>query len=169
MWTYTRQCIRNSIWEMQLLAKNFKLMRHTFRWPMMFGDLISKDNHTFAILNCTTCLFNGIFKLPHQARMKYYHGGQLTTSYYSQGSKLCYHKIKMENLNLKFGTWQWGFQLLISAPSFGTSWAVVNCKTPAFEGKVSPDSSHENFWLFPCGPEQWFSSLSVQWNLLQSL
>lgn len=120
----------------------------------MFGNLISKDNHTFAILYCSTCLFNGAFKLPHQARMKYCHWGELTTSYYSHSSKLCYHKIKIENLNLKCGSWQWGFQLLISLPSVGKSCAFVNSITPAFWGKGSQTLFEKQF---PHGPEQWFS------------
>lgn len=85
--------------------------------------------------------------------MKYCHWGQLATSYHSHHSKLCYHKVKTENLNLKFGNWQWGLQLSILNPSFGESCDFVSFMTPKFWGKGSSHSSFgKAFFVIPLWP-----------------
>lgn len=132
----------------------------------MFGDLTSKDNQTFAILNRTACLFNDIFKWPHQARMKSYHWGQLTASCYSRGSKLCYHKIKSENLHLKLGKWQWGFQLSIPGPFIGKLCAFVSFVILPFEDRVVQTLNLKSLFAISLWPTQWVSLLMVPQRLV---
>lgn len=89
---YLKQCLKLYLklnYQPRVSMEETHIQKH-----VMFGEFISKDNHTFATLCRAACLFNDLFKLPHQARMKYRPRGKQTASHYSPGSSFVITQLR---------------------------------------------------------------------------